>query len=329
MKSLSSSIAFCAAALLAADAHVEAQKQARAPMRFQAMDSNRDRRITRNEWRGTDQSFRQHDWNGDGVLSGDEVRPGAERPAAGVEATDFDSPEREYEFNDWTTRGFAALDHNNDRRITRDEWHFAREGFRRADHNGDGVISRAEFLNTDLVDDDRGDLFVYLDANNDRRVSRSEWHGGTAAFNALDTNKDGVLTRAELDGDDAPPEDLFVSVDVNHDGSIALNEWHWSRQSFDQRDANRDGRLSRAEFNGAGSTAARSPAYRAGYERGLVEGRQAGKEDGARRTWDLEGQQELEQADSGYDARVGPRAEYQAGYREAFRSAYREGFLAP
>jgi Ca2+-binding EF-hand superfamily protein len=294
------------------------------------MDTNRDGRITRKEWRGTERSFRQHDWNGDGVLSGDEVRTGAARPAAGADGTNFDSPAREYEFNDWTAQGFAALDHNNDRRITSDEWHFARDGFRRADHNGDGVISQAEFLNTDLVDDDRGDLFVYLDANNDRRVSRSEWHGGTAAFNALDTNKDGTLTRAELDGDDnAPPEDLFASVDVNHDGSVALNEWHWSRQSFDERDANRDGRLSRAEFTGAGSVASRSPAYRAGYERGLVEGRQAGKEDGARRTWDLEGQQELEQADSGYEARVGPRGEYQAGYREGFRGAYREGFLAP
>ena len=35
---------------------------------------------------------------------------------------------------------------------------------------------------------------------------------------------------------------------------------------------------------------------------------------------------ELEQADSGYNASVGPRAEYQAGYREAFRRGYREGF---
>ena len=319
--------AACAVALLVGGAQVAAQKKARAPIRFQGMDANRDGRITRAEWRGSDQSFRVHDWNGDGVLSGDEVRPGAERPSAGFDPTDFDSPDREYEFTDWTARGFAGLDHNNDGRITVDEWHFARDGFRRADHNGDGVVSRAEFLNTDLVDDDRGDLFVYLDANNDNRVSRSEWHGGAAAFNALDTNKDGVLTRVELDGDEGPPEDLFASVDVNRDGSIALNEWHWSRQSFDARDTNRDGRLSRAEFTGAGTLAPRSPAYRAGHERGLVEGRQAGKEDGARHTWDLEGQQELEQADSGYDARFGPRAEYQTGYRDGFRSAYREGFL--
>jgi hypothetical protein len=35
--------------------------------------------ITRQEWQGNDRSFRNHDWNGDGRLSGDEVPPGAQR----------------------------------------------------------------------------------------------------------------------------------------------------------------------------------------------------------------------------------------------------------
>jgi hypothetical protein len=50
------------------------------PMRFRGLDRNHDGRITRNEWRGNDVSFRNHDWNRDGVLSGIEVRPGAKRP---------------------------------------------------------------------------------------------------------------------------------------------------------------------------------------------------------------------------------------------------------
>src|SRR6187401_1192220 len=54
---------------------------AQAQNRFQGMDSNHDGVITRAEWRGNAQSFRQHDWNGDGVLSGDEVRPGGQRQA--------------------------------------------------------------------------------------------------------------------------------------------------------------------------------------------------------------------------------------------------------
>lgn len=36
--------------------------------RFQGMDQNRDGVISRAEWRGSEQSFRRHDWNNDGVL---------------------------------------------------------------------------------------------------------------------------------------------------------------------------------------------------------------------------------------------------------------------
>ena len=48
--------------------------QTRETMRFREMDTNHDGVITRSEWRGSDASFRAHDWNGDNVLSGDEVR---------------------------------------------------------------------------------------------------------------------------------------------------------------------------------------------------------------------------------------------------------------
>jgi hypothetical protein len=37
------------------------------------MDTDRDGVVTRAEWRGTDQAFRDHDTNRDGVLSGTEV----------------------------------------------------------------------------------------------------------------------------------------------------------------------------------------------------------------------------------------------------------------
>jgi hypothetical protein len=42
------------------------------------MDTNGDGVITRDEWRGNDRSFADHDRNGDGVLSGPEVKPGAQ-----------------------------------------------------------------------------------------------------------------------------------------------------------------------------------------------------------------------------------------------------------
>ena len=59
--------------LALAAAIVAGATSAHAQMRYQAMDTNRDGVITRNEWRGTDRAFRNDDWNGDGVLSGDLV----------------------------------------------------------------------------------------------------------------------------------------------------------------------------------------------------------------------------------------------------------------
>ena len=301
------------------------RNQPQSTIRFAAMDTNRDGVITRAEWQGSDRSFRVHDWNNDRVLSGDEVRPGARRAQGST--VPFDSAEREYGFTDWTPQGFRQLDHDRDGRITSDEWHFDRESFRRADHDNDGVLTRAEFLNEDAQDDDREDRFEWLDGNSDGRVSRAEWHGTRERFDLLDVNRDDVLTRAEMRGTSDPPPDLFTSIDVNRNGAIESNEWHWSRGSFTGRDLNRDGRLSRNEFTGADAQANQRPAYRAGYDRGLNEGRAAGREDRERNQgWDLEGQRELETADSGYEPRIGPKAEYQAGYREGFRRGYREGW---
>lgn len=54
-------------------------------MKIQGMDANNDATVTRQEYQGDDQSFANHDWNGDGALSGDELRPGAHRPDRRVE----------------------------------------------------------------------------------------------------------------------------------------------------------------------------------------------------------------------------------------------------
>jgi Ca2+-binding EF-hand superfamily protein len=211
-------------------------------MRWRAMDTNRDGQISREEWKGTARSFRVHDWNSDGVLSGGEVTTGGAR-----ESNEPDYEEaRRWEFSDWTETGFGTLDHNSDGRISRAEWHYDVETFRRTDRNRDGMLTRAEFVK-DITDDDRGDRFDDLDANRNGRIERSEWHGSADAFAWLDRDKNRILSRQEVVGDEEPEPDLFASLDVNRDGHVALNEWHWSKASFSKQDRNRDGMLSRYE----------------------------------------------------------------------------------
>lgn len=289
--------------------------------RFAAMDRNGDGVITLDEWRGNERSFRNHDWNDDGRLSGDEVRPGAARPSRWDDRSIPDSIEQG---DDYTPERFRALDHDADGRLARGEWHGRSEFFTRLDRNRDGFLTVAEYTGEDIDAEDR---FSDLDANDDGRLTRDEWHGGAGVFDALDGNRDGVLTRAEALGSEGGAGDAFRNVDANGDGAIGRNEWHWNAAAFDRLDANRDGRISRAEFERAPSAdlTRESPAYRAGYERGRQEGIQAGKEDKPR-GWDLEGQRELETADSGWEPRLGNRAEYQAGYRAGFRRGYPEGF---
>ena len=325
----------CCAAMLVL-ALVPATELAAAPQggsteaaRFRAMDQDLDGVITRSEWRGSTQSFDVHDWNRDGVLSGEEVRPGARRQQPWP-ADPGDGAAQDSQLSDWTPSRFRDLDHNQDERITRDEWHFDVELFRRVDIDRNGSISRREFLGLG-ADDDRDNRFRDLDVNGDGRIARAEWHGGPRVFTGLDRDGDGFLSRVELLGayEDDGPTDLFTSLDINRDGRVTPNEWHWARAGFDRRDANRDGSLSRDELSASAPgvpSAQWSAAYRAGYERGVLDGRKAGREDRQRNRWDLDGQRELEQADAGYTPAAGQRSEYQAGYREAFTRAYGEGF---
>jgi len=219
-------------------------------IRFRGMDANNDGRISRDEWRGSDQSFNVHDWNNDGSLSGDEVRQGGRR--ARVDDEDF-SPNNN-RFLNWTEAGFRGLDDNRDGVISSREWHYDTESFYRADRNRDGILSRQEFLSTDM-DDDRDDRFSYLDGNGNGRVDRSEWHGSDNAFDWLDRNRDGVLSRAEVAGEQQRTrvQDDFGNLDVDGSRRIERGEWHWSRRSFDQRDTNGDGFLTRREFESGGA----------------------------------------------------------------------------
>jgi hypothetical protein len=99
--------------------------------RFRGMDRDNDGQVTRAEWRGNNRAFQVQDWNGDGVLSGDEVRAGGRREAQRANDHNFD-----------------ALDVNGNNRVERREWQARLDEFNRLDNNGDNFLSRGELEGT-------------------------------------------------------------------------------------------------------------------------------------------------------------------------------------
>src|SRR6185503_15690662 len=88
---------------------------------FRAIDRNGDGRIQRDEWRGSESSFRTYDINRDGVLSGTEVR-------AALGGLQYDD--------------FREIDLDRDGYLSRSEWRWDRAEFDRRDDNRDGRLSR-------------------------------------------------------------------------------------------------------------------------------------------------------------------------------------------
>jgi Ca2+-binding EF-hand superfamily protein len=198
------------------------------------------------------------------------------------------------------------------------------------------------------------DRYQRMDDNNDGVISRSEWRGSDQSFRRHDWNNDGVLSgdevragarrRDNINDDNAwrgrsevsewTPQE-FERLDDNRDGVVSQTEWQFDENTFRRVDRNDDGVISEREFLGEDDyndepsygDERDNSTYRAGEQRGLTDGRQAGREDKVRRNaWDLDGQRELEQADAGYRSTLGPREDYQAGYRDGFVRGYREGF---
>ena len=112
-------------------------------MRFQAMDTNRDGVITRGEWRGNDNSFRNQDWNGDGILSGEEVRPGARRQTNWSQ--DWNRDGRVDNYDSQIFQRFRSYDMNNDNRVARNEWPGDGRLFTRLDTNRDAFLTIQEY----------------------------------------------------------------------------------------------------------------------------------------------------------------------------------------
>lgn len=96
--------------------------------RFEGMDRNDDGRISRDEFPGNDEAFSRLDRDGDGVISGGEVREGLAR-----------RHRREH-----AEQRFQKIDRDGDGRLSRDEFRGSEERFRALDRNNDGFLTPDE-----------------------------------------------------------------------------------------------------------------------------------------------------------------------------------------
>jgi hypothetical protein len=241
------------------------------PRRFRGLDGNGDGVIARAEWRGNNRSFANHDWNGDGILDGNEVVPaGARTRVARVERFPFlerfvplpprfvaPVPIEVATVNVASAElvplpSFAALRLPIEE--TRLETVFRTQGFGPVDL----VVNRVSFTPVDRVL--VTDRFVYLDSNRDRFVTYDEWAGPRPLFRTLDTNRDRYLAPSELVVSrpivrnvtlvDRDRYVAFQLLDVDDDGVVAPWEWTGDMDVFFLLDVDNDGLLGQSEYLG-------------------------------------------------------------------------------
>lgn len=151
---------------------------------FTNLDHNRDGRLTDNEWHFDRETFRRVDSNRDNTITI------AEFLGEGVDDLRGDN--------------FDDLDRNNNGRVERAEWYGGANEFRSLDRNGDGFLTRYEVAGSQ-PSFNTYDEFNNLDYNRNDRLERAEWHWSNNSFLQRDVNRDGVISRNELQSSGGTP----------------------------------------------------------------------------------------------------------------------------
>lgn len=243
MQRIQFSFALTAATLLLAVSSASALEM----MTYTYMDKNRDGKVTLKEWTASKASFKARDWNGDQVLTGDELR------------VSYKGKKENLSFQETIQKRFEEIDINNDNIISTWEWPSQRKYFDQLDDNGDRTITRGEFRDRK---DETLDAFSTLDKNRNGILSKQESQLDDSLFNGLDDNRDGNLTRNEYyDNRKTAPtqQNDFASLDRNNDGILSSIEWKGSQSEFKAIDADNNNVITVIEYNYKRSRGANRP----------------------------------------------------------------------
>jgi Ca2+-binding EF-hand superfamily protein len=228
-----------------------------------ALDVDKDERVSKKEWKKSRKAFDALDLDKDGYLVlGELVAMMAARGPAAKDAKDamvaiVPLNERLQEFD------IVRFDADRDGRIAAreyEDWVFAL-----ADQDQDGMLRLEEAYQLVRFGEfgaasnrDEGVFVDRHDRSRDGRVSRSEFALDEKLFAGLDADGDGVLAPAELgngrpDGLDAfanmNPDTFLEKHDKNGDGVLAGSELPGGTKSlFARADKDEDGKIDRDEL---------------------------------------------------------------------------------
>ena len=154
------------------------------------MDTNKDKRISLDEWTMNPDHFAKFDANGDGFLTANEVMPQGGRRQR--QRYDIGSGKDSAAF-------MARYDKNRDGTIDKKEFPHGRR-FAEIDADSDGALSKAEVEQSlDKARSERSyDFIERFDLNRDGKVTRAEFTGPARIFEAKDKNFDGVIDQSDL-----------------------------------------------------------------------------------------------------------------------------------
>jgi len=242
--------------------------EARAERMMAERDKNGDGKLSPEEV-PNERFFQMLDKNKDGFVTSDELKGmgdsrGKGRGKGGGKANQGDraDPERMQRMVDGMMK---RLDKNGDGKVGADEMPQGdRFDLSKADTNSDGSVDRKEltaFLAQRGARRGGGDplqRLMQMDTNKDGAIGKDEWKGRPEAFARIDKDKNGSLSKAELEGiardmrrrgqwKNRPADALFRRMDKDGDKRISAEEWTMRAELFAKFDADGDGFIVAAE----------------------------------------------------------------------------------
>jgi Ca2+-binding EF-hand superfamily protein len=264
-------------------------------------DKNKDGYVSKDEFPGADSVFSQCDTDSDSRLSSSEVGTAMQRGPQGYSSGQAGRMSS-------GGQSFAQFDADSSGSISKSEWKGSDDVFTRHDADRDGRLSRSEFQSIPQSQtatgaaSSRGETYGYADEsmsrsgqsgqqwirthdkNQDGRVAKNEFTGSDAAFNRIDSNRDGMITESEaqrysrnaqggaMSGTERSGEYYEEREQSDYDRQMQQDRMRQQSQSrqqggmrqqtqaqqrqrvnLQQWDANSDGYVSRSEWRGLDS----------------------------------------------------------------------------